>query len=157
MEHDSPSHFIIQLPFIITVIQMCARVGVHYVACQEFISSENDYIVCIQNSGFRQLWPRVYTADVCARARARSLVALNANLNLTVGGRRCFSYIKVAVSHGKLQLWGFKAETASILLEGFARLVNFCDKSTPVSSPPVSLSLSLSVIYPVLCDTVNYW
>lgn len=74
-----------------------------------------------------------------ARGATPDLV-VNASFNLTVGGRRCFSYIKVAVSHGKLQLWGFKAETASILLQGFARLVNFCDKSRS------RLSLSLSLL-----------
>lgn len=61
-----------------------------------------------------------------------------------MGGRRCFSYIKVAVSHGKLQLWGFKAETASILLQGFARLVNFCDKSRSVFLSPFYLISPLS-------------
>lgn len=82
---------------------------------------------------------RVCTACLDWKCVRLPALALNASLNLTVGGRRCFSYIKVAVSHGKLQLWGFKAETASILLQGFARLVNFCDKS-----------LSLSLTYPSL-------
>lgn len=125
--------FTIQLSFIINVIH--GRISLQ-VACQEFISSENDYLVCIQNSGFCQLCPRlhrVFRLRMCARPRAATTdLVLNASLNLTVGGRRCFSYIKVAVSHGKLQLWGFKAETASILLQGFARLVNFCDKSLSV-------------------------
>lgn len=139
--------FTIQLSFIINVIH--GRISVQ-VACQEFISSENDYLVCIQNSGFCQLCPRLHRVFrlrmcVCCRARACGAtpdLVVNASLNLTVGGRRCFSYIKVAVSHGKLQLWGFKAETASILLQGFARLVNFCDKSRS----RLSLSLSLSLL-----------
>lgn len=43
------------------------------VACQEFISSENDYLVCIQNSGFCQLCPRlhrVFRLRMCMPARA---------------------------------------------------------------------------------------
>lgn len=139
--------FTIQLSFIINVIH--DRISLQ-VACQEFISSENDYLVCIQNSGFCQLCPRlhrVFRLRMCMPSRARGAtpdLVLNASLNLTVGGRRCFSYIKVAVSHGKLQLWGFKAETASILLQGFARLVNFCDKSRSVFLSPSYLTSPLS-------------
>lgn len=90
---------------------------------------------------------RVFRLRMCMPSRARGAtpdLVLNASLNLTVGGRRCFSYIKVAVSHGKLQLWGFKAETASILLQGFARLVNFCDKSRSVFLSPSYLTSPLS-------------
>lgn len=64
--------FTIQLSFIINVIH--GRISVQ-VACQEFISSENDYLVCIQNSGFCQLCPRLHRVFrlrmcVCCRARA---------------------------------------------------------------------------------------
>lgn len=107
----------------------------------------NDYAVCIQNSGFSQLWPRfrhVFRLGMCARPPAP---ALNTNLNLTVGGRRCFSYIKVAVSHGKLQLWGFKAETASILLQGFA----------PARKLLRQLSFSLSIFLPSPSVSLDFY
>lgn len=62
--------FTIQLSFIINVIHGCISLQV---ACQEFISSENDYLVCIQNSGFCQLCPRlhrVFRLRMCMPARA---------------------------------------------------------------------------------------
>ena len=143
--YHGPYPFIIQLSFIINVIR--GRISLSLRA-KNLYRLRNDYAVCIQNSGFCQLWPRlrhVFRLRMCARPPAP---VLNTNLNLTVGGRRCFSYIKVAVSHGKLQLWGFKAETASILLQGFARLVNFCDNSLSsfsFPSSPISLVFCTNV------------
>lgn len=47
------------------------------------------------------------------------LVPSNASLNLTVGGRSYFAYIKVAVSRGKLLRWAFRVKTSAVLFEAF--------------------------------------